>query len=114
MSGFGFTLLKQRHINYDTNDKRVADYIYSKEPSFVYCMECGCCAATCTAGKYIHFSLREVNILLKRGENAPVKEMINRCMLCGKCTIACPRGVNTRNIITLAGEALQKLDANEL
>jgi heterodisulfide reductase subunit C len=35
-------------------------------------------------------------------------------MLCGKCTLVCPRGVNTRNIIILAGEAIQKLEANEL
>ena len=114
MGSFGFTLLKQRHIDYEANDKRVADYIYRMEPSFRYCMECGGCAATCTAGNFVHFSLREINILIKRGENKVVKEQIDRCMLCGKCTIACPRGVNTRNIILMAEKAFHKLEANEL
>ncbi len=114
MNGFGFTILKQRHINYDANDKRIAEYIAEKEPSFKYCMECGCCAATCSAGNFTHFSLREINILLKRGENDLVRSQIGKCMLCGKCVIVCPRGVNTRNIIITANEAFQKLDNNEL
>lgn len=114
MSNFGFTLLKSRHIVYDDNDKRVAEYIYEREPSFRYCMECGSCSATCTSGSFVHLSLREINILIKRGETASVKEQLGRCMLCGKCTLACPRGVNTRNIILAANEAFLKLESNEL
>lgn len=103
---FGFKILKQRVINYDTNDKSIAAFIAAREPSFNYCMECGCCAATCTAGNFTHFSLREINIFIKRGENDAVRSIINKCMLCGKCTLVCPRGVNTRNILLLAKEAL--------
>jgi heterodisulfide reductase subunit C len=108
MDKFGFTLLKKRHIDYDANDKSIAEFICSREPSFRVCIECGCCAATCTTGNFTHFSLRELNILIKRGENAIVRDKIKECMLCGKCTLVCPRGVNTRNVIALAKEAFKK------
>ena len=114
MNNFGFKLLKQRHVDFEANDKRVSAYILGKEPSFGYCIECGACAATCTSGHFVHFSLREINILIKRGENDTVREMIDKCMLCGKCILTCPRGVNTRNIILLASEAIQKLDNDGL
>jgi heterodisulfide reductase subunit C len=108
MGNFGFAILKERHIDYDANDKSVAEYIHDHEPSFRVCIECGCCSATCTTGLFTKFSLRELNILIKRGENDQVRDNIVKCMLCGKCTLVCPRGVNTRNVIMLAREAFQK------
>lgn len=108
MNKFGFSITKGRQINYDLNDRSVAEFIYSKEPSFRLCIECGCCAATCTTGSFTSFSLRELNILIKRGENEKVRNDIRKCMLCGKCTLVCPRGVNTRNVVMLAREAFQK------
>jgi heterodisulfide reductase subunit C len=108
MGNFGFALLKERHIDYDKNDRSIAEYISEREPSFRLCIECGCCSATCTTGNFTRFSLRELQILLKRGENEQVGENINKCMLCGKCTLVCPRGVNTRNVVMLAREAFQK------
>jgi heterodisulfide reductase subunit C len=111
---FGYTLSKGRRIDYDSNNRSIAEYIYSKEPTFRLCIECGGCSATCTASKFTKFSLREMNILLKRGENDIVRKNIRKCMLCGKCTLVCPRGVNTRNVVVLAIEAFQKSDVNEL
>jgi len=108
MEKFGFTILKERHIDYDSNNRSIAEFILKHEPSFGLCIECGCCSATCTTGNYTNFSLREINILLKRGENEIVRENIWKCMLCGKCTLVCPRGVNTRNVVTLAREAFNK------
>jgi heterodisulfide reductase subunit C len=108
MEKFGFTILKERHIDYDANDKSIAEYIIEREPSFMLCIECGCCSATCTTGNFTRFSLRELQIFLKRGENEFVRENIHKCMLCGKCILVCPRGVNTRNVVTLAREAFQK------
>lgn len=107
MEKFGFTLLKERHIDYDANDKSISEYISEREPSFRACIECGCCSATCTTGSFTSFSLRELQILIKRGENDKVRNNIKKCMLCGKCTLLCPRGVNTRNVVTLAKEAFQ-------
>jgi heterodisulfide reductase subunit B len=108
MDKFGYTISKGRQINYEANSKHVADYILDREPSFRLCIECGCCSATCTTGNFTKFSLREIQILLKRGENDQVRESITKCMLCGKCTLVCPRGVNTRNVIILAREAFRK------
>ena len=108
MNKFGYTISKGRQINYETNNRYAAEYILDREPSFRVCIECGCCSATCTTGNFTKFSLRELQILIKRGENDQVRENIKKCMLCGKCTLVCPRGVNTRNIVMLAREAFQK------
>lgn len=113
MNKFGFTLSEPRVIDYDANNRQVAEYISSREPTFRLCIECGACAAGCTAASFAPFSLRELNILLKRGENRIPREKIKRCMLCGKCILSCPRGVNTRNVLSLTLEALNKLNGHE-
>jgi heterodisulfide reductase subunit C len=107
MEKFGFAISRGRQIDYESNDRSVADYIYEKEPSFRLCIECGGCSATCTTANLTKFSLRELHILIKRGENDQVMKSINKCMLCGKCTLVCPRGVNTRNVVFLARQAFQ-------
>jgi heterodisulfide reductase subunit C len=108
MNNFGFNISKGRQIDYDSNDRTIAAYIYKKEPSFRLCIECGGCSATCTTGNNTKFSLRELQILIKRGENEEVRQNIKKCMLCGKCSLVCPRGVNTRNVVVLAKQAFQK------
>jgi heterodisulfide reductase subunit C len=108
MEKFGYTISRGRQIDYDLNDRTIAEHILEMEPSFRLCIECGGCSATCTAGNFTSFSLREFNILIKRGEYESVRQNIRKCMLCGKCTLVCPRGVNTRNVITLAKQSLLK------
>ncbi len=110
MEKFGFVISKGRQIDYESNDRRIAEYIYKREPSFRLCIECGGCSATCTTGNFTGFSLRELHILIKRGENEKARHDIKKCMLCGKCTLVCPRGVNTRNIVVLARQAFQNYD----
>jgi heterodisulfide reductase subunit C len=110
MEKFGYTISQCRQIDYESNDRRIAEYIFEREPSFSRCIECGGCSATCTTGNLTKFSLREFHILIKRGENEKVRQNIKKCMLCGKCTLVCPRGVNTRNIVTLAKQAFLKYD----
>jgi Heterodisulfide reductase, subunit C len=114
MDKFGFSISKGRQIDYDANSRHIAEFISEREPSFRVCIECGCCSATCTTGNFTSFSLRELQILLRRGENERVRENIRKCMLCGKCTLVCPRGVNTRNVVTLARQAFQKFPANAI
>jgi heterodisulfide reductase subunit C len=110
MEKFGFVISKGRQIDYDSNDRRIADYIIKNEPSFNNCISCGGCASTCTAANFTRFSLRELNILIHRGENSMVRDELKKCMLCGKCTLVCPRGVNTRNVVFLAKQAFRKFD----
>lgn len=107
MNKFGFTIMQGRQINFDRNDRSIAEFISENEPSFRLCIECGGCSATCTTGNLTKFSLRELNIMIRRGENNIVAKNIRKCMLCGKCTLVCPRGVNTRNVVSLAIEALR-------
>ena len=114
MNKFGFEISLGRQIDYDSNSRIVAEYIYTQEPSFRLCIECGGCSATCTTGNFTGFSLRELNILIKRGENDQVRSKLDKCMLCGKCTLVCPRGVNTRNVIVLAKKALRGIDIYEI
>ena len=101
MDKFGFSISEGRQIDYDSNNRSLAAFIFEK---------CGGCSATCTSANFTGFSLREVHILIKRGENDQVQKSLNKCMLCGKCTLVCPRGVNTRNIIVLAKKAFQNSD----
>ena len=108
MDKFGFTFSKTRVIDYDANDRKVVEFILEREPSLKLCIECGGCSATCTTGDFTGFSLREMHILLKRGENELVRKKIRQCMLCGKCSLVCPRGVNTRNVVFLARQAFRK------
>jgi heterodisulfide reductase subunit C len=110
MEKFGYTISRGRQIDFDSNDRSIAEYLLEKEPSFRLCIECGGCSATCTAANFTKFSLREFNILIKRGENEAVRQNIRKCMLCGKCTLVCPRGVNTRNVIALAKQAFHKTE----
>jgi heterodisulfide reductase subunit C len=107
---FGFSISAGRQIDFDKNAKDIAEFIFNREPSFRQCIECGGCSATCTTGNLTVFSLRELFILIKRGETAGVNQRLKKCMLCGKCTLVCPRGVNTRNVITLAKKAFRKTD----
>jgi heterodisulfide reductase subunit C len=110
MDRFGFSISKGRQIDFDANDRRIAEFVTEKEPSFRLCIACGGCSATCTAGNFTTFSLREINILVNRGENELPREDIKKCMLCGKCSLVCPRGVNTRNVVFLVKQAYQKSD----
>lgn len=112
MDKFGYTISKPRVIDFEANDRRIAGYILKRDNSFSLCIECGGCSAGCTTGNYTSFSLRELNVLIRRGENAVPRDKLRKCMLCGKCILICPRGVNTRNVVFLAKEAFKKFDCN--
>jgi heterodisulfide reductase subunit C len=99
MPDFGYTISPDRQIDYDCSDQRIANYLVEHEPSFRYCFACGTCTATCSAGLFTDFSLRNLIGNIKRGEVKKIKMEAGKCMLCGKCQLACPRGVNTRNVV---------------
>lgn len=112
MKEFGFTVIKQRTIDYDQFDGRLLSEILQLEPSFKVCLSCGGCTATCSAGDLVSFNVRRMNLLLRRGETAELEAEIKKCMLCGKCTLVCPRGINIRNVIMLIKKGISSQKQN--
>lgn len=110
MNGFGFQLLEPRSIDFDQFDDRLLKEVLDKEPSFKLCLSCGGCTATCNAGTLIDFNIRKMNLLIRRGELAGLAKEIDKCMLCGKCMLVCPRGINIRNVIMLIKKEIVKLN----
>jgi heterodisulfide reductase subunit C len=106
---FGYTINKDRQIEYDKNDFHLAEELSKREPTFNVCISCGTCSATCTAAGFTNFNIRKLTTLIKRGEIAEVKEEIKKCMLCGKCLINCPRDLNTRNMVIEISRILNDL-----
>ncbi len=107
MTDFGFKLHKDRQIDFDANDRSVARKVISAEPSFRICIACGTCSATCSAAEFTDFSLRRMITGIKRGEIRGLREEIVKCMLCGKCQMLCPRGVNTRRLVLAIRNAVR-------
>ncbi len=101
MNTFGFQVNESRTIDFDTFDDSVLAYVLKNEPSFLRCLSCGGCTATCSAGNLIDFNIRKLNLLLRRGETEGLSKEIDKCMLCGKCTLVCPRDINIRNVVML-------------
>jgi heterodisulfide reductase subunit C len=101
MNKFGFSTLETRTIDFGQFDGRLLNYVLEHEPSFLVCMSCGGCTATCSAGNLIDFNIRKMSLLLRQGQTENLEKEINKCMLCGKCILVCPRGINIRNVIML-------------
>jgi len=111
MIEFGYSLQSNRQIDFDLNDRRMLKYVRKNEPSIDWCMSCGTCASGCTAGATSDFSLRRMILMTRRGEVDELKTNIFRCRFCGKCINACPRGVNTRNVIYWMQQAVKNINA---
>ena len=74
--------------------RRLADKI----PGIEACIFCGACHATCTM-QAEGMNFRKIQLLLRRGMTQSLKQLIGSCVLCGKCTLVCPRNVDTRSAI---------------
>lgn len=99
LKNFGYTIKKDRQIDYDSNSRQMFDDLSKKAVSIRTCMACGSCTSTCSAGQFVDFSFRRLILNVQRGETPQVAAEVAKCMLCGKCLLVCPRGVNTRQII---------------
>ena len=108
MKSFGYTITKDRQIDFDANNRELTGFINAVEPSIRLCMGCGSCTSTCSAGHFTSLNIRRIHTLIQRGEIAHLKEEIRKCMLCGKCQLVCPRGVNLRNLILQIQTGLEK------
>jgi len=108
LKDFGYAMSRDRQIDFDSLSREIYKELSILEPSVNACISCGTCSATCSAAQYTNFSLRKYILLLRRGEHKEVAENIDKCMLCGKCQLACPMGVNTRNIVYSIQKILSK------
>ena len=55
------------------------------------------------------FNVRKLQTLVRRGEYRGIREELAKCMLCGKCRLVCPRGINIRQLVlTLKKEVPEK------
>lgn len=108
MPNWGYSINKDNQIDYDRNSRKYFDAVLKIEPSLARCISCGSCSGTCSAASFTTFSLRKINVLIARGEITGLLAELQKCMLCGKCTLVCPRGVNTRNVILSSRKVLEE------
>jgi heterodisulfide reductase subunit C len=109
MINFGYKTLRDESIDFDSNDKRIAEFLAEHEPSINLCIGCGSCTATCSTGHFVDFNIRRVHTFIRRGEIKYIGKEIQMCMFCGKCQLVCPRGVNLRNVILTINRAIEQI-----
>jgi len=105
---FGFSIHADNQVNLDEGDYSLLKKIIAEESGFMICISCGSCTASCTAGSFTAFSYRQLCQSIRRGQTDHVINELSKCMFCGKCRLVCPRGVNTRRIISLLHKELSK------
>lgn len=99
MEKFGFTLNPSSRIDLDKTDREKFAALVKAEPDVLKCMACGSCTASCTAGKFTNTSVRSAILALQNGKQQQAVDLLKGCLLCGKCTMVCPRAINTRHLI---------------
>lgn len=99
MENFGFSINRTRAVNLNRTDFGKVDRLMEAVPSFSRCFSCGGCAAACSARLFTDFNIRKVHCTFRRGQYDGLGRELQKCMLCGKCTLVCPRGVNLRSLI---------------
>jgi len=106
---FGYNINQSSKIDLDTASRDIAMQVLRIEPSLAACVGCGTCMSTCSAGQFTSFSLRMLRLMVIRGQTDKLRVEAEKCMLCGKCQMICPRGVNTRNMVL----AIHKYSKNQ-
>ena len=104
MIDFGYGLTPSATLKIEDVHNPRFEALYEREPDVVKCIACGSCAASCSAGCFTEMNLRRVILSLQRGREKETLPMLRHCMLCGKCLLVCPRGINTRHLILSIGK----------
>ncbi|MBQ6574063.1 MAG: 4Fe-4S dicluster domain-containing protein [Bacteroidales bacterium] len=107
MVKFGFALNPSSRIDLDKTDREKFAQLVELEPDVLKCMACGSCTASCTAGKFTPTSVRSAILEIQNGRWQQALDMLKGCLLCGKCTMVCPRAINTRHLILAINEVYQ-------
>ncbi|OFX80372.1 MAG: hypothetical protein A2X17_00275 [Bacteroidetes bacterium GWF2_41_61] len=108
MVDFGFKLSSSNRIDLDSCDSDLFLKLKAESGTIKQCIACGSCASSCSAANFTGVNFRKTILLIERGKNEEAKELIKGCMLCGKCTLVCPRGINTREIILSINQYYKK------
>ena len=108
MIDFGYKLTPSSRIDLNRESSTLHTMLFTLTSDISTCIGCGSCVASCSAGIIKETSLRRAILLIDRGLEEDALALINGCMLCGKCRIVCPRGINTRDIVLVINEALKK------
>lgn len=108
MNKFGFALTPSSRIDLDKFNKEKFASLVKLEPDVLKCMACGSCTASCTAGKFTRTSVRSAILALQNGQEKEALDMLKGCLLCGKCSMVCPRAINTRHLIISICKIYQK------
>ena len=99
MIDFGFSVSPSSRINLDSVDRKSFAALAKLEPDVLKCIACGSCSASCTASQFEPTSVRRAILSLQNGQVEQALDLLKGCMMCGKCTMVCPRGINTRHLI---------------
>ena len=114
MNRWGYNIHSGRQIDLNKNNRSLAVYLEENELSFRLCISCGACTATCSSGSFTGLNFRKLILQIRRGLDKTAYAQINQCMLCGKCQLVCPRGVNTRHLIDLIKTVITKPKYHEI
>jgi heterodisulfide reductase subunit C len=98
MTNFGFQINQGRTINLDF-ERAPLKQLEDSVGSFRRCIRCGSCTATCSAAQFTEFNIRKIHTSFRAGIYYELATTLQCCMLCGKCTLVCPRGVNIRALV---------------
>ena len=90
----------------DNADSTLYEQLLERVPSYRYCIGCGGCTATCSAGQFSDFSIRKAHFLFSRRQYDKLSSDLLPEVDLGKCTLVCPRGVNTRGLIVAMRQLL--------
>lgn len=110
MKDFGFSISKGRQLNFDEMKTDKVEKLLELVPSYKLCIGCGGCTASCSAAGFTDFNIRKIHTSFLRAQYDGLDEQLKRCMLCGKCLLVCPRGVNTRSLIMNMRRILNNVD----
>ena len=99
MKKFGFSISKGRQLNLDDIKPDKVEKLLEMVPSYKLCIGCGGCTAACSAAGFTDYNIRRIHTSFLRAQYEGLDAQLERCMLCGKCLLVCPRGVNTRSLI---------------
>jgi len=112
MGKFSYKIAQTRAVNFNQVNLSKAHLLEETVPSFKRCISCGCCSAACSARMFTDFNIRRIHSRFKRGQYEGLAEEMEKCMLCGKCMLVCPRGVNLRSLIINMRQILDKNHEN--